>query len=416
MKSLLLSTSDIEGGAARAAYRLHQGLQGIGIDSQMLVQSQSSDDKLVVAPATRIAQNLARSRIAVDALPLKFYPQRQQTTISLQWLPDRTLRQVSALNPDVINLHWINEAFVQIETLAKFQRPLVWTLHDMWAFTGGCHYSGECLRYVESCGACPQLGSTQGRDLSRWVWSRKTRSWRNLDLTIVALSSWLAKSAYSSALFRDVRIELIPNGIDIELYKPIDRQFARQLLNLPQDKQLILFGSMNATSDTRKGFHLLQPALEQLSRSGWRDRLELVIFGASRPENSPDLGFKTHYLGVFKDDLSLAIAYSAADVFVLPSVQENLANTVMEALSCGIPCVAFNIGGMPDLIEHQNNGYLAYPYKIDDLAAGIVWVLENAERHQKLKAAARTKVEQNFTLNIQAQRYSKLFNELLTKR
>lgn len=415
MKSLLLSTSDIEGGAARAAYRLHQGLQGIGIDSQMLVQSQSSDDKFVVAPATRIAQNLARSRIAVDALPLKFYPQRQKTTISLQWLPDRTLHQVKALNPDVINLHWINEAFVQIETLAKFQRPLVWTLHDMWAFTGGCHYSGECLRYVESCGACPQLGSSQEQDLSRWVWSRKARSWRNLDLTIVALSSWLAKSAYTSALFRDLRIELIPNGIDTELYKPIDRQFARQLLNLPQDKQLILFGSMNATSDTRKGFHLLQPALEQLSRSGWRDRLELVIFGASRSEHSPDLGFKTHYLGVLKDDLSLAISYSAADVFVLPSVQENLANTVMEALSCGIPCVAFNIGGMPDMIEHQNNGYLAYPYKIDNLAAGIVWVLENAERHQKLKAAARTKVEKNFTLNIQAQRYSKLFNELLTK-
>jgi glycosyltransferase involved in cell wall biosynthesis len=285
----------------------------------------------------------------------------------------------------------------------------------MWAFTGGCHYSQDCERYTASCGACVQLGSSKDRDLSRWVWQRKAKAWKNLNLTIVALSSWLAKCANSSSLFKAQRVEIIPNGLDIEIYRPINRKVARELLKLPQDKQILVFGSLKATGDKRKGFYLLQPALQELSKSGWKDKLELVIFGASQPENPPEFGFKAHYLGTLSDDLSLALVYSAADVFVVPSTQENLANTVMEAISCGIPCVAFNIGGMPDMIEHQENGYLAQPYKIEDLAQGIVWVLENQERYQKLSHRARKKAEQEFTLEIQAQRYLSLFTEILTE-
>jgi len=412
MKVLQLSTFDIDGGAARAAYRLHQGLESIGVTSQMLVQSKSSHDEAVAAPKTNLSEGIAKTKVTFDHLPLKIYPQRQGTTFSPQWVPDTVISRVAQLAPDIINPHWINQGFVQIETLAKLKRPLVWTLHDMWAFTGGCHYNQDCDRYTASCGACPQLGSSKDWDLSRWVWQRKAKSWRNLNLTIVALSSWLAKCATSSSLFKDVRVELIPNGLDTEKYKPINRHVARDLLNLPQDKQLILFGSLKATGDKRKGFHLLQPALRDLSKSGWQDRLELVIFGASEPDNPPDFGLKAHYLGTFSDDLSLALVYSAVDVFVLPSTQENLANTVMEAIACGIPCVAFNIGGMPDLIEHQKNGYLAQPYKIEDLAQGIAWVLENEERHQKLSHRAREKAQQEFTLEIQARRYLSIFTEI----
>jgi glycosyltransferase involved in cell wall biosynthesis len=412
MNVLLLSTSDITGGAARAAYRLHQGLQSLGVDSQMLVQYKSSDDKTVMAPSTRLGEGIVRMRTAFDALPLKFYRQLDGTTFSLQWLPDGITRKVIQSEPDVINLHWTGEAFIGIETIAKFNQPLVWSLHDMWAFTGGCHYSQDCDRYTASCGACPQLGSSKDWDLSRWVWQRKAKAWSNLNLTIVALSSWLAKCASSSSLFKDLRVELIPNGIDITKYRAIERQVARELLQLPQDKHLVLFGSGNATSDKRKGFHLLQPALQDLSKSGWYDELELVIFGASQPANPPDFGFKVHYLGTLSDDLSLALVYSAADVFILPSTQENLANTVMEAIACGIPCVAFNIGGMPDMIEHKKNGYLAQPYQIEDLARGIAWVLENEERHQKLSYRAREKAEQEFTLELQACRYLSLFTEI----
>jgi glycosyltransferase involved in cell wall biosynthesis len=418
MNVLLLSTDDIQGGAARAAYRLHQGFQSIDVHSQMLVQSKSVDDRRVIGPLTVKGKEkvITGSRFILDPLPLKFYGHNgDRGFYSLQWLPDKINAKVARLNPDIINLHWVCSSFLQIETLARLNKPLVWTLHDMWPFTGGCHYSGDCDRYTASCGACPQLGSSQNWDLSRWVWQRKVKAWKNLNLNIVAPSSWLAKCASSSSLFTDLKLEIIPNGLDTEKYRPIERKLAKELLRLPQDKQLVLFGSFSATSNKRKGFHLLQPALQELSQSGWQDKLELVIFGASRPENPPELGFKTHYLGTLNDDLSLSLVYSAADVFVLPSLEDNLPNTIIEAIACGTPCVAFQIGGMSDAIEHQQNGYLAQPYKIEDLARGIAWVLENKERHQDLSQRARKKVEQQFSLEIQASRYLSLFTEILER-
>ncbi|PAX53382.1 glycosyltransferase family 4 protein [Brunnivagina elsteri] len=411
MKTLIISTSDMQGGAARCAYRLHQSFKSINVDSQMLVQTKHSDDNQVTGTSASSGMGNAVSglRLTLDHLPLKLYSKRDRTSYSLPWLPDNLISQINQINPDIINLHWINGGFLNINTIAKFNKPLVWTFHDMWAFTGGCHYNQECDRYTQSCGSCPQLNSHQDRDLSRRMWHRKVKVWQNLDLTIITPSRWLANCAKSSSLFKDTRIEVIPYGLDIKTYRPINKQFARELLKLPQDKQLVLFGSLQATSDKRKGFHLLQPALNQLNSSGWQDKLELVVFGASKSENLTDFGFKSHYLGLLNDDLSLALAYSAADVFVAPSLQDNLPNTVMESIACGTPCVAFNIGGMPDMIEHQKNGYLAQAFKIEDLANGIAWVLENKERHQKLSHCAREKTEQEFALGIQAKRYLSIF-------
>lgn len=417
MKVLLISTSDIKGGAARATYRLHQGLKSIEANPQMLVKVKHSDDNTIMGSkaVSGIGQAVNGLRLTLDRLPLKFYAHGDKTTFSPHWLPDNTNSQVTNFAPDIINLHWISGGYVQIETIAKFDRPIVWTLHDMWAFTGGCHYNQECDKYTASCGACPQLGSKRDWDLSRWVWQRKAKAWQNLDLTIVALSSWFSKCISSSSLFKDLRVEIIPNGLDTEKYRPIERQVGRELLRLPQDKQLVLFGALGATSDKRKGFHLLQPALQELSQSGWQDKLELVIFGASRPENPPELGFKAHYLGYLNDDLSLALVYSAADVMIVPSIQESFGQTASESLACGTPVVAFNATGLKDIVDHQQNGYLAQPYKIEDLARGIAWVLENEARHQKLSYRAREKAEQEFTLEIQARRYLSLFTEILEK-
>ncbi|NJO77642.1 MAG: glycosyltransferase [Cyanobacteria bacterium RM1_2_2] len=415
MKVAFLSVEDDGSGSTRAAYRLHCCLKQAGIQSQMLVQSKHRDDKTVIGlPAkTGVGKIVSGSRSILDRLPLKLYSQRESTSFSPQWLPDRIGAKVAQLNPDLISLQWVNLGYLQIETLAKFKKPIVWTLRDMWAFTGGCHYNGECDRYTKSCGACPQLHSQRDADLSRWIWQRKAKAWKEVDLTIVALSSWLGDCAAASSLFGDRRVEVIPNGIDTDTYRPIDRQTARALLNLPPDKRLILFGAVNAASDKRKGFHLLQPALQSLRQMLSSNDVELVIFGASKPENPPDLGFTTRYLGTWNDDLSLALLYSAADVFVAPSVQENLANTVLEALACGLPCVAFKIGGMPDLIEHQYNGYLAKPYHVEDLTQGMLWILENAERHQKLSNAARQKIEAEFTMKATGTKYLSLFTELL---
>ncbi len=415
MKVLLINTSDSKGGAARAAYRLHQGLQSINVNSQMLVQVKQGDAQAVIGPSAESGIGKARTglRLTLDRLPLKFYSNCGATPYSSHWLPDTINSKVAQLAPDVINLHWISSGYLQIETIAKFNQPIVWTLHDMWAFTGGCHYNQECDKYTVSCGACPQLGSKRDWDLSRWVWQRKAKAWQNLDLTIVALSSWFRKRVSSSSLFKDLRVEIIPNGLDTEKYRPIEQKVARELLRLPQDKQLLLFGALGATSDKRKGFHLLQPALQELSQSGWKDKLELVVFGASRPENPPELGFKAHYLGHLNDDLTLALVYSAADAMIVPSIQESFGQTASESLACGIPVVAFNATGLKDIVDHQQNGYLAQPYKIEDLARGIAWVLENEERHRKLSHRAREKVEQEFTLEIQARRYLSLFTEIL---
>ncbi|MEG4571938.1 glycosyltransferase family 4 protein [Microcoleus sp. N3A4] len=412
MKVVLINSSDLEGGAARAAYRLHQGLQGIGVSSQMLVKNKKSGDPNVILSQNGIANKFDKIISTISNLPLRLYPERNPAIFSPEWLPDSLAAKVAKIQPDIINLHWVCGGYMQVESVPKFNKPLVWTLHDMWSFTGGCHYSEECDRYTKSCGSCPQLHSSKDSDLSRWVWQRKAKAWKNIDLTLVSPSAWLAKCATSSSLFKDYRIEVIPYGIDIQKYKPLNSQWAREILNLPKDKQIVLFGIAGGTSNRWKGFNLLVSALQSLSKSGWKDRIELLVFGSSQPENAVELGFKAHYLGNLADDISLATVYAAADVFVAPSVYDNLPNTVMEAGACAIPSVAFNIGGLPDMIEHCSNGYLAKPYETEDLARGIAWVLEDPDRHQKLCARARQKVEQEFTLDIQANRYLSLFSEL----
>ncbi|MEM9928116.1 MAG: glycosyltransferase family 4 protein [Cyanobacteria bacterium P01_D01_bin.50] len=415
MKILHLSTHDTSGGAARAAYRLHKGLQNIGLDSQMLVQEKSSSDRTVIGPEIRLFQGLAKTKLTFETLPLKFYRHRNKSTFFSQWLPDRVVPQVTQINPDIINLHWISAAFMQIESIAKFKQPLVWTLHDMWVFTGGCHVARDCQSYTQSCGNCPQLNSSNNWDLSRWVHKRKAKAWRNLNLTLIAPSAWIAECALSSSLFKKSRVEVIPHGLNTQKYRPLNQKCAREILNLPQDKKLILFGALEATSDRNKGFHLLQPALQQLSQSGWNDNTEVVIFGASQPENPPELGFRAHYLGHMYDDMSLAAVYSAADVMLVPSRQESFGQTASESLACGTPVVAFNATGLKDIVSHQECGYLAKPYDVDDFARGIIWVLENSQRHEKLSYQGRKKAEKEFTLELQAKRYSRLFGEVINQ-
>jgi glycosyltransferase involved in cell wall biosynthesis len=408
MKILHLSTSDLEAGAARSAYRLHQGLRSIDVTSQMLVRAKVSVDETVIAERSL----LTKLGPVASGQPLRLHPQHDRSMFSLQWFPDALAPRVAQFNPDIVNLHWVGNGFLKIETLAKLNKPIVWTFHDMWAFTGGCHYSQGCDRYQQSCGACPHLKSDRERDLSRWVWERKAKAWKDLNLTIVTPSQWMGKCARSSSLFRECRVEVIPYGIDTQKYQPIDRQIARNLLNLPQDKQFVLFGSMSV-GDPRKGIQLLQAALQHLLKSGWEDKIELLVFGEAQASSQTDLGYKTHYLGKLNDDISLALAYSAANVFAAPSLEDNLPNTVIEALACGIPCVAFKIGGMPDTIEHQQNGYLAQPYEVEDFASGIAWVLEDRQRHQILSHRARERVEQELNLQLQADRYLDLYRQIL---
>jgi glycosyltransferase involved in cell wall biosynthesis len=408
MKVLHLSAFDTVGGAARASYRIHQGLQKAGVESQMLVQYKKGND-----PAVSALECKARSRLraTMNSLPLKLYPQREHW-FSPQWFPDAIGTKVKQLNPDIIHLNWICNGFLQIETLGKFNKPIVWTLQDMWSFTGGCHYSYGCHRYQQSCGECPHLKSNKSKDLSNWVWQRKINAWRDLNLTIVTPSSWMAYCAETSSLFKGKKIEIIPFGLDAKTFQPLEQQIARQQLDLPQNKQLILFGALNATTDTRKGFHLLQAALKNLSQTSWRDRVELVVFGASNPDKPLDLGFPIHYLGHLQEDRSLQMAYAGADITIAPSIEEAFGQTASESLACGTPVIVFTNTGLEDIVDHQQNGYIAKFCDSEDLATGIAWVLEDRNRHKTLKQNSRSKALREYTFETQAQRYLSLYDEI----
>jgi len=413
MKILHLNTSDISGGAARAAYRIHKGLQGIAIDSKMLVQSKLSDDRTVIAPDTKVKKGLVLLRPTLDSAVKKLISGGSKTIFSPAWLPFSDIpSQVDSISPDIVHLHWICDGMLRIKELKQISKPIVWTLHDMWAFTGGCHYSDGCERFQQDCGNCPQLNRMGENDLSWSILRRKKKAWAGLDITIVTPSNWLAECAKESSLFGRHRVEVIHNGLDLNLFKPISKTTAREIWDLPINKKLILFGAMRATSDHKKGFDLLYEGITQLTTK-WSGKAELIVFGASEPENPPDFGLPVHYLGHLHDDVSLSLLYAAADVMVTPSRQDNLPNTVVESLACGTPVVAFDIGGMPDMIEHQINGYLAKPFDTSDLAAGIDWVLSNENRYKELCIKAREKAVACFDIETIARQYAELYKGVL---
>ncbi|HWQ37916.1 MAG TPA: glycosyltransferase family 4 protein [Burkholderiales bacterium] len=413
MFPLLINSEDRRGGAARAAHRLHLALREIGVDARMLVQVKHGDEASVMGSRDVFGQLIAPLRPAADLLPTLFYPRRTKATFYPGWLPDSLTRRVGKLAPDLLHLHWISGGALNVRSLRRFRCPVVWTLHDMWAFTGGCHYDEGCGRYTEGCGRCPILGSSRNLDLSRLGWWRKRKAYRNARLRIVTPSRWLAGLAGDSPLLSRLPITVIPNPVDTRIFRPIARQVARDLLGLPQQCQIVLFGALRSTSERRKGFHLLQPALQALSRRQAQRKLCAVVFGASRPQEPVDFGMESVFVGTLADDIALALAYSAADVFVAPSTQENLSNAVMEALACGTPVVAFDVGGMPDMIEHRENGYLAQPFDPSALADGLQWVLEDDARRARLAERARAKVLEEFEMSRVARRYLALYQEIL---
>jgi glycosyltransferase involved in cell wall biosynthesis len=408
MKILHLSTSDIDGGAAIAAYRIHQGLITLGVASSMLVRAKFSEDPTVIAHKTPIA----RLGSKLDWWPTKQYPNRELTMFSPQWFPDSVVPKIKKIDPDIINLHWVCNGYLKIESLERLKKPIVWTMHDMWAFTGGCHYTKSCERYIKGCGQCPQLGSAELYDLSYRTWQRKAKAWQNLNLTVVTPSQWLASCVRSSPLFENCHVEIIPSGIDSHQFKPVEQFQAREKFNLPHDQHLVMFGAGSTTGDPRKGFQYLLSALQRLDSTQWGDRLELVVFGEEQPDSALPVNFKVRYLGRLKDNDLLASAYSAVNVFVAPSVQDNLPNTVLEALACGTPCLAFDIGGMSDMIRHKQNGYLAKPFDITDLAQGITWILQDDHRQLWLSNQARTGTIEKFATKTQSKRYASLYKNI----
>jgi len=410
MKILIVNTSDIEGGAARAAYRLHKALLSNNVDSEMLVQSKSSDDFTVFGPRSNVEKTIYKLSPILDSIPVRFYKDKTATPFSVSWLySSNIVDRINKLNPDVVHLHWINGGMLRVEDLPKIKAPIVWSLHDMWPFTGGCHYDELCDAYKNECGECVVLGSKKKKDISRKIFNRKQKTYSKImDITVIGLSNWLKTCAEKSSLLQDKLIVNLPNPIDTGLFRAFDKKKARELWGVPLDKKLILFGAMGATSDPRKGFNELTDALKHIDR----DDVEFVVFGASAPLNSPNIGFKINYVGRLSDDVSLVTLYSAVDVMLVPSLQENLSNAIMESLSCGTPVVGFDIGGNSDLIEHKKNGYLAQAFDSSDLASGIEWILDN-DKYEDICSNGRDKVMREFDSDVVAKDYIKLYERIV---
>lgn len=410
MKVVLINFSDADGGAARATLRLHLALLRAGVDSVMVVCKKETGLASVVGPTSKIIRGLNLIRPSLDQLALKMFSNQSPQLFSPSIVPGMNLAKlILELKPDLLHLHWITGGMMRVEEIQKIKIPICWSLHDMWAFTGGCHYTGSCVKFKSGCNMCPALESDTKKDLSFRNQKRKIKSYSNKkNITVIGLSKWMASEAKESRIFSNSVVVNLPNPIDTNTFCPVNKNESRKLMGLPQNKKLILFGAMSATQDRRKGWPELRDALNNLSDSS----AELLIFGGSMNDDESIYPLPVNFLGRLHDDLSLKIVYSACDVMVVPSLQENLANTMMEALACGVPVVGFDIGGNSDMVNHKVNGYLAEPYSSDDLARGIRWVIES-ESYEALSFDARATVLDRFDSQKVASQYVELYKSVI---
>jgi len=411
-----ISSSDLRGGAARAAYRLHCAMRAMGISSTMLVLYRDSDD-----PAVRSLMPLPfgiRLRRFVSRKQLSFRKIRWRTANlvphSFGVVDLAVVEAVNHSDADIVHLHWINE-MLSVEAIGALQKPLVWTLHDMWPFCGAEHYGpdGPEARFHHGYREDNRPMGESGPDLNRWVWERKCRAWIGQRFHVVAPSRWMAECAGGSVLFRDLPIQAIPNPLDVQFWCPRDRYQVRERLRWPTGKPIILAGASGGVNNWLKGGDLVYFTVLQLERI-YRTNFEVAIFGeVDYAFQSLEWPCRMHWLGNIDDDDWLASIYSAADVMLVPSRQDNLPQTAVEAQACGTPVVAFDVGGLSDIVEHQKTGWLARPFDTRHLAEGIAWILSDKERWQQLGYAARARAASLFSYDVVARQYEKLYETVL---
>mgnify|MGYP000151977082 CR=1 FL=1 len=412
MRVFALNLSDSIGGAAKAAYRIHQAVRGIGVDSSLAVHRKTLNDPHTIGPKNNLEILFDRFRSGIGVLVARLMRTRNGDYHSPAIFPTFWSQKLNQSNADVVHLHWIHGEMMSVSDLGSIQKPLIWTLHDMWAFSGAEHYS-ETLRWKEGYKQSNHPQDETGFDLNRWTWLRKQKAWKK-PIQIVTPSQWLASCVKDSALMRDWPVEVIPNPIDVDQWAPVDKKIAREKLGLPQDVPLILFGAIGGSADPRKGFDLLQEALQKLS--GKIDGLELVVFGQDAPDQPLDLGFPVYYLGHLASEADMQMAYSASDALIAPSRQEVFGQTASEAHACGCPAVAFEGTGLADVIEHQKTGYLAKAGDVQDLANGIAWVLESASQSNALNLAARKRAIEKFSYPVVAQQYQDIYSKVMKSK
>jgi glycosyltransferase involved in cell wall biosynthesis len=377
----------------------------------MWVNIASAGDWTVEGPTTTRLGN-AITRVGFHAVTplLKTLKTGNPVTHSPAILPSQWVKRINASDADIVHLHWVQGEMLSIADISRIRKPIVWTLHDMWAFCGAEHYTKD-HRWREGYRRDNRPSYESGFDLNRWTWQRKRKHWQR-PMHIVTPSLWLADCVRKSALMRDWEVSVVQYPIDTERWKPLEQSLSRELLGLPADAPLLLFGAIGGGVDPRKGFDLLLQALERLRDDSRARGVELVVFGQGVPQSPPNLGFPIHYTGHLHDDLSLRALYSAADAMVVSSRQDNLPNTGVEAHACATPVIAFQTGGLPDIVEHKRTGYLAKSFDTEDLAQGIRWVLSQRVSGQ-LGTQARERSEKQFAAPLVAEKYLQVYDHAL---
>ncbi len=402
MKVIHLNTYDGNGGAGRASYRLNNALKKAGIESDLYtyIKLGKRDDIQALYPEP-IDQFFATLRILAERYLPRFYEKDLKLPFSLSFFGKDIHQHPALLKADIIHLHWINHGFLNPADLAKLallNKPIVWTMHDSNTFTGGCHVRFDCKNYMANCGFCPLLKDPEADDISHKIWERKKEAYQKMNAQFISPSKWLAKSAKESGLLKNKPIHTIPNTLETDLFKPFDKQVARESLGLMPDDFILLSGFMPSKKDAHKGTAYLIDAINLwLSQNPeLADKVTLVVFGNRNKQLPSPFNIPVKFLGTINNDEALAQAYSAADAFLTTSLEDNLPNTVMESLACGTPVISFTTGGIPDMVDHQKNGYLAKYKDADDFMNGLNWIYNHPNR-SILNANAREKVMTHFS-------------------
>ncbi len=408
MRIANLSTFAARGGAARATYRLHREFLRLGADSTLYFARDgvAGDNSTLCLAGDKWARLRRGAADYLEHASLGLHRPAGDNFHSNAWRHFGSRSLAPVYTADIVCLYWI-AGLLTPEQIADFPAPVVWRLSDCWPFTGGCHYPGTCRRFTTECGRCPVIGSDRERDVSRRNYRRKARAYRRKPLTIVAPSQWIAREARASTLFRDCDIRAIATGVDTDIFRPGPKPHLRAQLGLPADAFVILAGAQNPVGDKRKGLPIILEALGKAAPNIPPQTCLAVLGTRNAVPNSP---VPVYPLGSLGDDLSLAIAYGAADIFISASREDNLPNTILEAMSCGVPVVGFRVGGIPEAVIHGESGWLVPPDDIGQLAAAIV----NA-RHANLAEfgyRARRLMERSHNLHLQAQSYLHLFSDL----
>ncbi|MDB5018671.1 MAG: cotSA 1 [Mucilaginibacter sp.] len=420
MKVTLINTADAGGGAPAACMRLLKALELKQVDVHMQVEEKKTGEPRVKSIGQDFSGRFkGKFKFFYERLPFIWFRAKDKSVrfaFSTADIGTDISKQPAISDASILHLHWTNMGYLSVNNLKRLfetGKPIVWTLHDMWAFTGGCHYAGECDHFINQCGNCWMLRDPNDEDISHAGWMRKANMYKAAgNIVFVTCSHWLADVARTSLLLKDFRIETIPNPIDTEIFSAKDKTAARLKWKIDPESKIILFGAANIM-DRRKGINYLVAALTDLKNNyASPGNIEIVIFGKNKSFDVNLLPFKVYELDVITAQSDLAEVYSLANVFVSPAIEDNLPNTIMDALACATPVVAFDTGGIPDMVEHLQNGYLAEFKSASDFAAGIHYIL-NSDRQNELKKNARNKVLNTFTNEIVAEKYMAVYQSIL---